>query len=181
MLWNITVKNRSSSSQHKICVMYVLCSAVCGNIQMFFKGFRVQHDWSYCAITKLLTFSTTLVPVVFRLAVMLVFKMIYSMYGCTVEPLQTNKAVFVYFYGAVQMSSFLGLTVLCIGCTVVAVLSQTVAHIYSFSWIIFGFGEDLIMQAARTHLSSTIISGERCRFSRLGLTKAPLERHIVVV
>lgn len=99
MLWNIiTVKNRSSPSQHKICVMYVLCSTVCGNIQMFFKGFRVQHDWSYCTITKLLTFSTTLVPVVFRLAVMLVFKMIYSMYGCTVEPLQTNKAIFVYFY-----------------------------------------------------------------------------------
>lgn len=136
MLWNIIpVKNRSSPSQHKICVMYVLCSTVCGAIQMFFKGFRVQHDWSYCTITKLLTFSTTLVPVVFRLAVMLVFKMIYSMYGCTVEPLQTNKAIFVCFYCAVQMSSFLGLTVLCIGCAVVAVLPETVAHVYLFFFL----------------------------------------------
>lgn len=94
---------------------------------MFFKGFRGHHDWPYCTVTKLLTFSTTLVPVVFRSVVMSVFKMIYSMYGCTVEPLQTNKVIFVYFYCAVQMLPLLGLTVPYISCTVAAVSPQTAA------------------------------------------------------
>lgn len=94
---------------------------------MFFKGFWGPYDWSYCTVTKLLTFSTTLVPVVFRSVVMLVFKMIYSMYGCMVEPLQTNRVIFVYFYCAVQMLLLLGLTVPYISCTVVAVSPQTAA------------------------------------------------------
>lgn len=88
--------------------------------------FRVQDDWSYCTVTKL-TFSTLLVPVVFRSVVMLVFKRTYSMYGCTVEPLQTNKVISVCFYGAAQMLPLRGLTVPCIGCMRVALLPQTAA------------------------------------------------------
>lgn len=47
--------------------------------------------------------------------------------SCTVERLQANKAIFVYFYYTVQMLSLLSLTVLYISWTVVAVLSKTVA------------------------------------------------------
>lgn len=53
--------------------------------------------------------------------------------SCTAERLQTNKAIFVCFYYALQMLSLLSLAVLYIGCTVVAVLSKTVAIFYCCS------------------------------------------------